>query len=216
MTPQEKLQIRNNQYNRTIEESETPMSDINKQIDDFITQLAKRRAEEFFQNGRPTHDDKDFYDQQVSQFFGNKVYPNPADSPRDWPVGVLEEKERAEAIEKRNAQLREQLAAKRVAEFNTAYNTPASPKQDTSNAVNPSHYKGIVGELQYLEVMVEVLGVEGTKFICLGNVYKYLFRQGKKDATVQEIMKARWYLAAFINLTKYGKVFEPGNTKKEL
>lgn len=36
----------------------------------------------------------------------------------------------------------------------------------------------------------------------LGNVIKYILRAGKKDATVQELEKAKWYLEREINKLK--------------
>jgi len=29
---------------------------------------------------------------------------------------------------------------------------------------------------------------------CIGNAIKYLWRAGKKDATVQDLEKAKWYI----------------------
>lgn len=59
--------------------------------------------------------------------------------------------------------------------------------------INPSHYKGIVGDYQYIECMEFILGKEGLRAHLLGQGYKYLMRMGKKDAEQQELKKAIWY-----------------------
>lgn len=66
------------------------------------------------------------------------------------------------------------------------------PKHD---AVNPSHYKDIVPGYEYFDVMDYMLeGWEAAEAHAYGNALKYLFRLGKKDAGVQELGKAIWYL----------------------
>lgn len=52
---------------------------------------------------------------------------------------------------------------------------------------HPDHYKS--GGMEVIDVIESFnLG------FCLGNVVKYVLRCGKKDAAVQELKKARWYL----------------------
>jgi CO dehydrogenase/acetyl-CoA synthase alpha subunit len=59
-----------------------------------------------------------------------------------------------------------------------------------SDPVNsPSHYKG--NGMEAIDV-IEAFGLD--KSFCLGNVVKYVLRSGKKDATIQDLKKARWYL----------------------
>jgi hypothetical protein len=75
------------------------------------------------------------------------------------------------------------------------------------DAINPSHYKDVVPGYQYAEMMVYMLAnQEGVNSHLLGQVYKYLMRNGKKDEEVQELKKAQWYLNALINYKEQGKV----------
>lgn len=52
---------------------------------------------------------------------------------------------------------------------------------------HPSHYQG-----NGIEV-IDVIEAFDLGF-CLGNVVKYVLRAGKKDARLQELRKAMWYL----------------------
>jgi hypothetical protein len=64
-----------------------------------------------------------------------------------------------------------------------------------TEAVNhPAHYGG--GDNPY--EAIKVIEAWGLGF-CLGNTVKYIARAGKKDATLQELKKARWYLDREIN-----------------
>lgn len=57
-------------------------------------------------------------------------------------------------------------------------------------AVNhPPHYGGADNPYEAIKV-IEAWGLD----FCLGNTVKYIARAGKKDATVQDLKKARWYL----------------------
>lgn len=55
------------------------------------------------------------------------------------------------------------------------------------DAVNPQHYKNHPSGVESIEV------IENMPFL-LGCACKYLFRLGKKDAPIQELKKAEWYL----------------------
>jgi uncharacterized protein DUF3310 len=59
-----------------------------------------------------------------------------------------------------------------------------------SEAVNhPQYYGGEDNPYEAIKV------IEAWKLgFCLGNTIKYIARAGKKDATVQDLKKARWYL----------------------
>lgn len=57
----------------------------------------------------------------------------------------------------------------------------------THDAVNPSHYKSHPSGIEAIEV------TQHYKF-SLGNAIKYLWRLGQKDASSQELAKARWYV----------------------
>lgn len=71
---------------------------------------------------------------------------------------------------------------------------PSMPKQYLSVSKSkemvdhPSHYQTSSG----IEV-IDVIEAFGLGFH-LGNVVKYILRCGKKDADIQELKKARWYL----------------------
>ena len=70
-----------------------------------------------------------------------------------------------------------------------------------SDAVNhPSHYGGADNPYEAIKVIEAWdLGFN------LGNTVKYIARAGKKDATIQELRKARWYLDREIsNMEKVG------------
>lgn len=61
---------------------------------------------------------------------------------------------------------------------------------DSKEAVHhPAHYGG--GDNPY--EVIKVIDAWGLGF-CLGNTVKYIGRAGKKDATLQELEKAKWYL----------------------
>ena len=56
---------------------------------------------------------------------------------------------------------------------------------------HPDHYQS--GKFEVIDIIEDFnLGFH------LGNVVKYVLRAGKKDATVQELEKARWYLDRYI------------------
>ena len=59
-----------------------------------------------------------------------------------------------------------------------------------TEAVNhPAHYGGADNPYEAIKV------IEAWRLgFCLGNTVKYISRAGKKDAIVQDLKKARWYL----------------------
>ena len=60
---------------------------------------------------------------------------------------------------------------------------------------HPDHYQG--NKFEVIDIIEDFkLGFH------LGNVVKYVLRAGKKDATVQELEKARWYLDRYIQTLK--------------
>jgi hypothetical protein len=83
------------------------------------------------------------------------------------------------------------------------------------DAINPSHYqdtlfipKERLGEfidkdgnlsLQYINIMEFTMSQEEFQGLLKGNIWKYLLRLGKKDESVQELGKSRWYLTYLIN-----------------
>lgn len=56
---------------------------------------------------------------------------------------------------------------------------------------HPSHYGGEENLYEAIKV-IEAWDLDNDFY--LGNVLKYISRQGKKDATLQELEKAKWYL----------------------
>lgn len=57
-------------------------------------------------------------------------------------------------------------------------------------AVNhPAHYGGAGNPYEAIKV-IEAWGLD----FCLGNTVKYISRAGKKDALLQDLKKAAWYL----------------------
>lgn len=61
---------------------------------------------------------------------------------------------------------------------------------------HPDHYKSKSG-LEAIDV-IEAFNLN----FCLGNAVKYILRCGKKDAAVQELQKAKWYIDREINNAK--------------
>jgi len=78
------------------------------------------------------------------------------------------------------------------------------PDVEPTDAINPKHYQDVVPNMQYMEMMVYML--DDVKSHLKGQVYKYLMRCGKKDAELQELKKAQWYLNALIKYQEEGKV----------
>lgn len=68
-------------------------------------------------------------------------------------------------------------------------------------AVNhPAHYGGAGNPYEVICV------IEAWKLdFCLGNTVKYIARAGKKDAVVQDLKKALWYLNRRIEQLESGK-----------
>jgi hypothetical protein len=60
----------------------------------------------------------------------------------------------------------------------------------TTEAINhPAHYGGADNPYEAIKV-IEAWGLG----FHLGNTVKYIARAGKKDPTLQDLKKARWYL----------------------
>lgn len=62
--------------------------------------------------------------------------------------------------------------------------------EERREAVNhPAHYGGADNPYEAIKV------IEAWELgFCLGNTVKYISRAGKKDAALQDLKKARWYL----------------------
>lgn len=68
-----------------------------------------------------------------------------------------------------------------VEEFKEYY----EPLVQTDMVNNPPHYKDASG--------IECIEVTSKMQFCGGNCFKYLYRAGKKGATVEDLKKAAWY-----------------------
>ncbi len=60
---------------------------------------------------------------------------------------------------------------------------------DVEQVNHPAHYGGEDNPYE----AIKVIDAWGLGF-CLGNTVKYIARAGKKDAILQDLKKARWYL----------------------
>ena len=67
--------------------------------------------------------------------------------------------------------------------------TVDEPKLKKEMVNHPKHYGGKDNPYEAIKV-IEAWNLG----FCLGNTIKYIARAGKKDATIQELEKAKWYL----------------------
>lgn len=77
------------------------------------------------------------------------------------------------------------------------------PVNKIEKAVNPSHYKNYIDELQWIEAMQKIPAFSNPDTFCSAlelQVRKYLDRNGKKDAELQELKKALWYLKLLVSI----------------
>ena len=65
----------------------------------------------------------------------------------------------------------------------------------SDNVEKPAHYT--FGKFECIDVLKDVLGVEGFKGFCRGNVLKYLWRYNHKNH-IEDLKKAYWYLDRLI------------------
>jgi len=88
--------------------------------------------------------------------------------------------------------------------------------------IDPTHYQGYVEELQWLDTMSRIPTLrkpENFKAALELQIRKYLDRNGQKDAELQELRKAEWYLRYLIAYTFIGgpiKVEDVERILKEL
>lgn len=87
-----------------------------------------------------------------------------------------------------------------------------SPKRaattETPAAVKPNHYKNFIDEYQWLDVMSRIhryKNPEVFKGAVELQVRKYLDRNGKKDAELQELMKGLFYYIYLVMYIKNGE-----------
>lgn len=70
--------------------------------------------------------------------------------------------------------------------------TSTSSVAPTVDHTNPPHYKDIIPEYQYMEMMQYML--KDVESALWAQIYKYQMRCGKKDPEIRELWKIRWYL----------------------
>jgi hypothetical protein len=86
-----------------------------------------------------------------------------------------------------------------------------SPVQKIERAVNPAHYQDYANGLQWLETMSKIPTLrEPVKFKAAVElqVRKYLDRNGSKDAELQELKKALWYLKALVSYIENDNILD--------
>ena len=72
-------------------------------------------------------------------------------------------------------------------------------EKDRAVIDHPQRYGGDT-PYETIKVLANWLSPEAYKGFLLGNTLKYLSRLGKKDNSVQELKKARWYLDKLIEV----------------
>lgn len=78
----------------------------------------------------------------------------------------------------------------------------------TASAVKPNHYKNFIDEYQWLDVMSRIHRYENPEVFKGAvelQVRKYLDRNGKKDAELQELMKGLFYYIYLVMYIKNGE-----------
>lgn len=70
------------------------------------------------------------------------------------------------------------------------------------DAINPDHYKKQC-DIECMDAIILALGEEGAVQMCLGNIIKYLWRADHKNAPLENIDKAEWYLKKASELTHW-------------
>lgn len=78
---------------------------------------------------------------------------------------------------------------------------------------HPPHYTA--GKYETIDIIEDVLGVEGLRGMCIGNALKYLTRAGKKypDKEIEDLKKAVWYINKIIEVMENTKKMEENNDR---
>lgn len=91
-------------------------------------------------------------------------------------------------------------------------------KEETKKkeAVNhPDHYQA--GGLECIDVMEKVFGKSATADFCRLNAFKYLWRSDKKNSTIEDMKKARFYIDRYIQIEgELGKLFQDFGMSKDV
>lgn len=65
-------------------------------------------------------------------------------------------------------------------------------REESKEMVNhPEHYK--IGDLECLDVMIQLYGKDAVINFCMLNGFKYQWRCNRKGNCKQDLEKARWY-----------------------
>ena len=101
----------------------------------------------------------------------------------------------------------------------TAMNTETAVNTETAieKAVNPSHYKAYIDDYQWLDAMSRIPTLKRPELFCAAlelQIRKYLDRNGGKDASIQELKKARFYLEYMIQYMEGKNVSAAGVHEK--
>jgi len=87
------------------------------------------------------------------------------------------------------------------------HNIPPSSEVQKDH-INPSHYKGFVKDMQWMEAQQYIIGERKGAVAFKAAVEmmarKYLDRNGGKDAELQELEKCLWYLKFLVAYVKNG------------
>jgi hypothetical protein len=78
-----------------------------------------------------------------------------------------------------------------VSKYHGDYTSASEKEKD--EVKNPSYYKDVIPGYEYMQIMEHVLGKDGFIGHCRGQIFKYLFRLGKKDQILQDADKVKWY-----------------------
>lgn len=71
------------------------------------------------------------------------------------------------------------------------FTNSASEPEEPDMVNHPPHYK--LGKFECMEVLIALLGVEGAKYFCKGNIIKYRYRAAAKNGA-EDIAKADRYM----------------------
>lgn len=71
-------------------------------------------------------------------------------------------------------------------------------KTDSSSVDHPSHYNQ--GKQECIDIMEETFGKDAVLQFSICNAFKYLYRCKHKDAMLQDLEKAKWYIEKAIRV----------------
>ena len=81
-------------------------------------------------------------------------------------------------------------------------NTVNKPVKKTDTVNHPPHYN--TGQIECIKYLEDNLG-DGFEYYLEGNIKKYLHRWRYKDAPVEDLRKAAWYLGKLIESQVFAK-----------